>query len=148
MFARGWHEELGRGSTIGFEATTYRDGEEAVRRLEHTRRSVPPRGECGDQAGDSGSLGDSRVHGTVGTELEVGDGEKEESDIEEEEQGEEGNSRLESAQEAYEGEDEPSVSEGISDRAFTETGNRALELTQQGRSQRRGWHQPWTRTQP
>lgn len=94
--------------------TTYRDSEEAVRRLEHTGGSVPPGDKRRDQPQDSSSLGDLRVNGAVRASSEVGDREEEESDIEEEEEGEEGNGRLESAQETEEGKDEPSRSKSAS----------------------------------
>lgn len=84
------------------------DDEEAVAGVGDTGQGVVPGGEGGQETEETAGLLDLEVGETVLGE-QVGDTQEQEGQIQEEEQQEEGDGRLEGAQDQDEGEDEPAL---------------------------------------
>lgn len=85
----------------------YRKSEEAVGVLQETRKGIPPSEEGRNQPENAGNSGDLGPGNAVDV-FEVGNGEKEEGDVKEDEERAEGDGRLEGTQDEEEGKDEPS----------------------------------------
>lgn len=85
-----------------------RDDEEAVAGIGDTGKSVVPSGEGGEETEEATSLQDLGVGGAVLGE-QVGDTQKQEGQVQEEEQEEESDCRLQGADDQDKGEDEPAL---------------------------------------
>jgi hypothetical protein len=85
-----------------------REDEEAVAGVGDTRKSVVPSGESSQETEHTTSLGNLGVGGGAST-LQVGNTEQEEGQVQEKEEQEEGDGRLQGADDQDSGEDEPTL---------------------------------------
>ena len=85
------------------------DDEEAVASIGDTSEGIVPSGESSEETEETTGLLDVGVGVAVGTALQVGDTEQEEGEVQGEEQHEEGDGGLESAEQQDGGEDEPAL---------------------------------------
>lgn len=91
-----------------------RDDEEAVAVVGDTSQSIVPGGESGQETEKTTRLLDLGVDATVHG-LQIGDTEEEEGQVQEEEEREEGDGRLEGAEDQEKGEDEPALEKLVTD---------------------------------
>lgn len=101
----------------------HRDDEEGVAAVCDTGQGVVPGNECSKNAKDATSL-DAGSVGSSGVVLQVSNAKHQECHVKSEEEGEEGDSRAERADQQQKGKDEPALSNGqymVGARAMTST---------------------------